>query len=71
MNRLPMSVYRAMCAHPAYMSGFIPFTEDFFARQNHRCNAILVDMIIPYESRSFFAGNHREWACEPFWRLPN
>nr|CAD1830315.1 unnamed protein product [Ananas comosus var. bracteatus] len=41
MDRLPMSVYRAMRARPSYLSAFVPLSEDFFARQNRRRNAML------------------------------
>nr|CAD1822970.1 unnamed protein product [Ananas comosus var. bracteatus] len=47
MNRLPMAVYRAMRARPAYLNAFVPLSEDFFARQNRRRNAILVDVVPP------------------------
>lgn len=47
MNRLPMEVYRAMRARLAYLSAFVPLSNDFFARQNRRCNAILIDVIPP------------------------
>nr|CAD1822881.1 unnamed protein product [Ananas comosus var. bracteatus] len=47
MNRWPMSVYRPMRARPAYLSAFVPLTNDFFARQNRRRNAILVDVVPP------------------------
>lgn len=35
MNRLPMDIYRAMYTRPAYLSSFVPLSEDFFARHNH------------------------------------
>nr|CAD1842547.1 unnamed protein product [Ananas comosus var. bracteatus] len=47
MDRLPMSVYRAMRARPSYLSAFVPLSEDFFARQNRRRNAMLVDVLPP------------------------
>lgn len=47
MQRLPMAVYRAMRARPAYLNAFIPLTDDFLARQNTRRNAILVDVLPP------------------------
>nr|CAD1817695.1 unnamed protein product [Ananas comosus var. bracteatus] len=47
MDRLPMSVYRAMRARPSYLSAFVPLTEDFHTRQNHCRNAILVDVLPP------------------------
>lgn len=47
MDRLPMNVYRTMRARPAYINAFDPLSDDFFARQNRRHNAILVDMVPP------------------------
>nr|CAD1832901.1 unnamed protein product [Ananas comosus var. bracteatus] len=47
MDRLPMSVYRAMRARPSYLSAFVPLTEDFYTRQNRCRNAILVDVLPP------------------------
>nr|CAD1818029.1 unnamed protein product [Ananas comosus var. bracteatus] len=47
MNRLPLNVYRAMRARPAYLSTFVPLFEDFFDNQNHCRNAILVDVVPP------------------------
>nr|CAD1824878.1 unnamed protein product [Ananas comosus var. bracteatus] len=47
MDRLPLHVYRAMRARPGYLSTFVPLSDDFFDRQNHRRNAILVDVIPP------------------------
>lgn len=47
MDRLPLKAYRAMRARRAYMCAFVPLSEDFFARQNRRRNAILVDVIPP------------------------
>lgn len=44
MNRLTLNVYRAMSARPAYLSAFVPLSDDFFARQNRHLNAILVDV---------------------------
>nr|CAD1825912.1 unnamed protein product [Ananas comosus var. bracteatus] len=40
-----MNVYRAIRARPAYLNAFIPFSEEFFAKQKRRCNAILVDVV--------------------------
>lgn len=45
MKRLPTNNYRAM--HAAYLSTFIPLSEDFFVRQARRRNAILVDVVPP------------------------
>nr|CAD1841007.1 unnamed protein product [Ananas comosus var. bracteatus] len=42
-----MAVYREMRARPSYLSAFVPQTDDFFARQNHCRNAILVDVLPP------------------------
>nr|CAD1822072.1 unnamed protein product [Ananas comosus var. bracteatus] len=47
MERLPMSVYRAMRARPSYLSAFVPLTDDFHTRQNRCRNAILVDVLRP------------------------
>lgn len=47
MNRLPMSIYRAMRARPACFSAFVPLSDDFFACQNRQRNAILVDVVPP------------------------
>nr|CAD1817831.1 unnamed protein product [Ananas comosus var. bracteatus] len=47
MHRLPLHVYRFMRARPAYLSAFVPLSDDFAARQNRRRNAILVDVIPP------------------------
>nr|CAD1843468.1 unnamed protein product [Ananas comosus var. bracteatus] len=47
MNQLPMNVYRAMRARPTYLSAFVPLSEDFFARQKRRHNAVVVDMASP------------------------
>nr|CAD1825933.1 unnamed protein product [Ananas comosus var. bracteatus] len=43
----PLGVYRAMRARSSYLSAFVPLSNDFFARQNRRRNAILVDVIPP------------------------
>nr|CAD1829501.1 unnamed protein product [Ananas comosus var. bracteatus] len=42
-----MSVYRAMHARPSYLSAFVSLTDDFYTRQNHCRNAILVDVLPP------------------------
>lgn len=47
MNRFPLGVYRAMRARSSYLSAFVPLSNDFFACQNRRRNAILVDVIPP------------------------
>nr|CAD1834382.1 unnamed protein product [Ananas comosus var. bracteatus] len=39
--------YRAMRARPAYLNAFVLLSEDFFARQNRRRNALLVDVVPP------------------------
>uniref|UniRef100_A0A6V7QUE7 CCHC-type domain-containing protein n=1 Tax=Ananas comosus var. bracteatus TaxID=296719 RepID=A0A6V7QUE7_ANACO len=54
MDRLPMDVYRYMRARPAYLNVFVPQTEDFFARQNRRRNALLVD-VVPAANLGHFA----------------
>lgn len=47
MNLLPLNVYCAMRACTAYLSAFIPLSDDFFACQNRHHNAILVDVVSP------------------------
>uniref|UniRef100_A0A6V7QUG4 CCHC-type domain-containing protein n=1 Tax=Ananas comosus var. bracteatus TaxID=296719 RepID=A0A6V7QUG4_ANACO len=54
MNRLPMAVYRAMRARPSYLNVYVPMSEDFFARQNRRRNAILV-VVVPPANLGHFA----------------
>lgn len=53
MNRLPMSIYRAMRTQSAYLSAFVPLTEDFLARQNQRRNAIIADVLLPANLEHF------------------
>lgn len=53
MDRLPLPVYRYMRARPSYLSVFVLPLEDFFARQNRRRNAILVNVLPPVNLMRF------------------
>nr|CAD1842572.1 unnamed protein product [Ananas comosus var. bracteatus] len=66
-----MSIYRAMRTQPAYLSAFVPFTEDFLARQNRRRNAIIADVLPPANLEQFPQETIANALANRYSRYPN
>nr|CAD1831640.1 unnamed protein product [Ananas comosus var. bracteatus] len=68
MQHLLMEIYRAMRVGLAYLSVFVPLSDDFWARQNRRRNAILVDVVPPTNLGHFPQDTIANGLASPFGR---